>query len=486
MNSRLKQAFQRAFIRTDEARYTYGTVGRLLDGVPVFAVTGRPDYVFVTIRQTNGAQTSPPARNDAGVPHSLGLPVRMRLEGTTYVIDRVARRSDLAYTDPPPPSGIAPHLHDDRYFTESEHISVSAGAGNAGDPIVLDAGGHVDVTMINAADIATKIHAATLDTGPLDADEVPSLDSSASFGLIRTTWTNIKAFFKTYFDTLYVALTGNQIVAGQKSFSDDMYLTDGKFFYMTDPDVAHGMTDLFPTDVFAAYGQSSGTLGGIALYGLSDGNAQAALIRAIIGTSTPTLPPIVFRGSKKDGTGEQALAAGEIVFALDNSSTRLFVIMGNADVGVGITPAAKLHVFQPTLGSNVTRHQSTATNDDPTMDTLQGRVATTNATPATLHTFAIAASNTYLIGAKVIARRTGGASGTAEDGAAYYLMSAYTTKAGVVTLLGVLENIAVEDVAGWACAFVISGTDVIVQVTGAATTNITWHLVEGEVAKVGT
>jgi hypothetical protein len=42
---------------------------------------------------------------------------------------------------------------DVRYYQKSEHINSSAGAGDAGKPIVLDAGGHVDATMINDADI---------------------------------------------------------------------------------------------------------------------------------------------------------------------------------------------------------------------------------------------------------------------------------------------------------------------------------------------
>lgn len=60
---------------------------------------------------------------------------------------------------------------DNRYYTEAEHISTSAGAGDAGKPIKLDAAGHVDVTMINDPDIShlnianigSKSH-ATLDT----------------------------------------------------------------------------------------------------------------------------------------------------------------------------------------------------------------------------------------------------------------------------------------------------------------------------------
>jgi len=42
---------------------------------------------------------------------------------------------------------------DARYFAESEFIATSAGAGDAGKPIKLDAGGHIDATMLNDADV---------------------------------------------------------------------------------------------------------------------------------------------------------------------------------------------------------------------------------------------------------------------------------------------------------------------------------------------
>jgi len=42
---------------------------------------------------------------------------------------------------------------DSRYFTEAEHLNISAGAGDAGKPIKLDAGGHIDATMLNTADV---------------------------------------------------------------------------------------------------------------------------------------------------------------------------------------------------------------------------------------------------------------------------------------------------------------------------------------------
>lgn len=52
------------------------------------------------------------------------------------------------------------------------------------------------------ASIAALLHGATLDTTPLDTDEIFSYDTSLST-LLRTTWLNVKAFLKTYFDTQY-------------------------------------------------------------------------------------------------------------------------------------------------------------------------------------------------------------------------------------------------------------------------------------------
>lgn len=61
-------------------------------------------------------------------------------------------------------------------------------------------GGIVSATLAN---IASAFHGATSKT-PVDADEVAGMNSAASFAGVRYTWTNIKAFLKTYFDTLYL------------------------------------------------------------------------------------------------------------------------------------------------------------------------------------------------------------------------------------------------------------------------------------------
>lgn len=66
---------------------------------------------------------------------------------------------------------------------------------------------HATTAAQVGADITTSTtHAATSKTTPVDADELPILDSAATFGLKKVTWANVKATLKTYFDTLYAAV----------------------------------------------------------------------------------------------------------------------------------------------------------------------------------------------------------------------------------------------------------------------------------------
>lgn len=57
-------------------------------------------------------------------------------------------------------------------------------------------------TLVAAGGVSI-IHAATSKTPPVDADELPLVDSALGFALKKLTWANIKATIKTYFDTLY-------------------------------------------------------------------------------------------------------------------------------------------------------------------------------------------------------------------------------------------------------------------------------------------
>jgi hypothetical protein len=59
----------------------------------------------------------------------------------------------------------------------------------------------------------------------VDGDKVAIFDSAASDVPKHGLFSLIKSTIKTYFDTLYVALTGNQTIAGNKTFSGDALFT---------------------------------------------------------------------------------------------------------------------------------------------------------------------------------------------------------------------------------------------------------------------
>lgn len=58
----------------------------------------------------------------------------------------------------------------------------------------------------SATNIASVIYGVDAKTTPVDADEIAGIDTENENVLKKHTWTNIKAFLKTYFDTLYDAL----------------------------------------------------------------------------------------------------------------------------------------------------------------------------------------------------------------------------------------------------------------------------------------
>lgn len=66
--------------------------------------------------------------------------------------------------------------------------------------------------------LGEAIHNATAKSPMVAADEMPLWDSITE-QLRKITWSNILLSIKTYADSLYVALTGNQTVAGIKTFS---------------------------------------------------------------------------------------------------------------------------------------------------------------------------------------------------------------------------------------------------------------------------
>jgi hypothetical protein len=152
-------------------------------------------------------------------------------------------------------------------------------------------------------------------------------------------------------------------------------------------------------------------------------------------------------------------------------------IAANVGAGLASAPTAKIQALQGTLGGEVTRMETTTAGSAVSELLLQNRVATTTAALTTLHTFTIPASTTYAVEIVVIARRTGGTAGTAEDGARYKIDAVYRNVAGVATIIGARTRLQDESVAAYNCDVSTTGATVLVSVTGVLNTNITWHMI---------
>lgn len=99
-----------------------------------------------------------------------------------------------------------------------------------------------------------------------------------------------------------------------------------------------------------------------------------------------------------------------------------------------------------------------------------GSVQTTDATPLVCGQAPIAADKVSLVTAWVTGRRTTGA-----EAAGFLLRGVYRRTGATVTIIGTVDvKLSRKDVGGWNATLVINGTNVDVQVTGAAASSIDW------------
>ena len=123
---------------------------------------------------------------------------------------------------------------DTNVYTDAEKAQVVT---NTSGIVVLDsrATSHdVDIAVIKedignltdaidgGGDVAGDTHAAPAKATPVDLDEIPLVDSAASFGLKKLLWSDLKATLEARFDSLYMALSTNQTIAGIKTFTSFM------------------------------------------------------------------------------------------------------------------------------------------------------------------------------------------------------------------------------------------------------------------------
>lgn len=281
---RARSAFMRAVgIATVQLRER-ATVGWARSSTSVqIAVPGRPNMFYVT----KSDATVQIALNRAGVPQQAFLPVWLVLENNSYVIHSRDNSDANALVDvPDDPSGVPSHTHvhatltdldeddhtqyhndergDVRYYLKGEHINVSAGAADAGKPIVLNASGEVDTTMLPAGQdpVADQIVAAATDDTIADTDVFGYVTTAT---LVKTAWSNIKAVLKTYFDTLYGLLatantwTQNQTVASTQTSGNALRVVRDLAAASTDAPVVDIVQDNAGDDQIALRVQQDGT-----------------------------------------------------------------------------------------------------------------------------------------------------------------------------------------------------------------------------------
>jgi hypothetical protein len=202
-----------------------------------------------------------------------------------------------------------------------------------------------DVTDLG--NVGSSIHGATAKTTPVDADTMPLIDSAASNVLKKVTWANIKATLKTYLDTLYVALTGDQTIAGNKTLTGNTRL---------------GSSGAASNVVYARKDQNANTA--IIVENATNGASAQAAFQAINSAgnnfSFAIYPPARSYGAIAGGDGFMYgtsnvvimcdNASGVIKFAAGGQNERARIdASGNVGLGV-VAPQGICHAHDGTTG----------------------------------------------------------------------------------------------------------------------------------------
>lgn len=185
----------------------------------------------------------------------------------------------------------------------------------------------------------------------------------------------------------------------------------------------------------------------------SSGNAATIAANAVTNAKAAQMATATFKGRTSSGTG---------------NAEDLTVAQAQAMLS-GTTLAKGFAQYSNTAGVFVSSNLLLYEN------ALSSPIQTTDATVTALHTLAIATSSTVLIEIRVVARRTGGASGASGDGLVYSGAVKAKNIAGTVTLGTLQDGYSSKEQAGWAVTVVVSSTDVVIKGTGAAANNVDWH-----------
>jgi uncharacterized membrane protein YiaA len=193
-----------------------------------------------------------------------------------------------------------------------------------------------------------------------------------------------------------------------------------------------------------------------------------------VGTLTTGVWNASVIGTPYGGTGTSTtFTAGSAVFAgvsgvYSQDNANYFWDNTNKRLGIAIAaaPVKTLHVGGSTRVEAVS---------GVTYDIESATVNTTDTTLTTLQTVAIPTGTVVLIEARIHAKKTAGAGvGSVGDGNAYIRTVKAKNVGGVVTIGSVASTYTSEDIISYNATIAVSGTNVIIQVLGDVSDNVTW------------
>lgn len=239
--AQIRRLAQKAWVYHERARFQMGTIGRTNADGTVTVNAARQDFVYITL--DTGTLTEAHNGGSGAVQTRAGLPVRVREEYGRLVVDGVNTSGLLdgdtnagAYVYSV--NNVAPDSHgnvtldtDDvsegstNKYTTATSVGAAINAASTDDTIDdTDTFGYTTGSTLKKTawsvikstlktyfdtlydKTATIIAALSGKTTPLDADGFVISDSAASGAPKLVTGTNLKAYMKTYWDTIYAPI----------------------------------------------------------------------------------------------------------------------------------------------------------------------------------------------------------------------------------------------------------------------------------------
>lgn len=181
--------------------------------------------------------------------------------------------------------------------------------------------------------------------------------------------------------------------------------------------------------------------------------------------------------------GEDNTLANYTFKAQNSVADDLFNIKNDGSVGVGVLASVgKFHAFGMLSDINQRLEPVAGVTED-----ISGATTTTSgAVTVTLQTIAIPTDTIYMIEARITCKKTAGVgAGTIGQGNGYIRVACYQNIGGVVTISGVVQSsFTGESIAPLNATLTISGTNVLVRVSGSVNNDVTWNTIT-RIEKVG-